>query len=307
MKTLKIFFEKFDHKEALSKEVILIEEGLKKHKQIIITNNLNNCDYIVLLQNHLFPHNPFHKKYLNIKKKYSKKIIIIDFDDWLYQYEHPPFSIHSYFKRSIVDKSNEKFKLHNFNIPLENISYSVLSSSVTKNINNKRTVDISCLFNDDVIDCEYNKKGRGKVLTYLRNKNFDNFVTIFDTVSENGVVGRSKECSIYFNALRNTKILVTCNPDKWEGDSRLWEALGSGCLVFVDRMFTPIINPLIDGKHLIYYDLTENGLEILYKKILYYLENEDEYNKIRISGFNFLKENHLPIHRINQIFKNIIL
>ena len=44
-----------------------------------------------------------------------------------------------------------------------------------------------------------------------------------------------------------SKIVVTCNPTGWEGDYRTWEALTSGALILVDKMITPLINPLITG------------------------------------------------------------
>lgn len=51
----------------------------------------------------------------------------------------------------------------------------------------------------------------------------------------------------YMSAMRSAKIIVTCNPSSWEGDFRLWEAMASGALVFVDEMDTPMPHPLIDG------------------------------------------------------------
>jgi len=36
--------------------------------------------------------------------------------------------------------------------------------------------------------------------------------------------------------MREARIVVTCNPSHWEGDFRLFEAMLSGALVFVDEM-----------------------------------------------------------------------
>ena len=62
--------------------------------------------------------------------------------------------------------------------------------------------------------------------------------------------GQRKEMNEeYFSSLRQAQIIVTCNPSNWEGDFRLWEAMGSGALVFIDEMSTPMPSPLLDGVH----------------------------------------------------------
>lgn len=48
--------------------------------------------------------------------------------------------------------------------------------------------------------------------------------------------------------------MVTCNPSNWDGDFRLWEAMGTGALVFVDESHTPVANPPIDGEHIVVYN-----------------------------------------------------
>lgn len=48
--------------------------------------------------------------------------------------------------------------------------------------------------------------------------------------------------------MKNSKIIVICNPDNWEGDYRLFESLSCKCLVFSDKMITPVINNFIDKK-----------------------------------------------------------
>jgi hypothetical protein len=94
----------------------------------------------------------------------------------------------------------------------------------------------------------------------------------------------------YFSVLRRSRVVLTANPRDWEGDWRLWEALASGALVLVDRMFTltrmgeagdarqwglqrqweqqqrqweqqqppPLPQPFLHGTHLIVYDSTDH-------------------------------------------------
>ena len=94
---------------------------------------------------------------------------------------------------------------------------------------------------------------------------------------------------------------MTCNPDKWEGDHRTWEAFANGPLVFVDRMYTPMVHPLIDGEHCIFYDLSDEGLEELRKKILYFLENPTQAEAIAKAGHEFTMKYHRASNRVDEI------
>ena len=75
--------------------------------------------------------------------------------------------------------------------------------------------------------------------------------------------------------------MINCNPDLYEWDWRLFEALSCAPLVMVDKMITPIVNPLIDKKHIIFYD--RNNLEDLKANILFYLKNVDQFIRNKIS------------------------
>ena len=103
----------------------------------------------------------------------------------------------------------------------------------------------------------------------------------------------------YYEKMFNSKIVVTCNPDNWEGDYRTWEALSSGALVFVDKMLTPITNPLINEKHIIFYN--RNNFQELKEKILFYLNNPDLAKDISQQGNQHALKYHKPSDRIDEI------
>ena len=95
--------------------------------------------------------------------------------------------------------------------------------------------------------------------------------------------------------------MVTCNPSKWEGDHRIWEAFANGALVFIDRMFTPLVHPLIDKKHCIFYDLSDQGLEELQKRILYFLKETNHADDFAREGHEFTMKYHRATNRIDEI------
>jgi len=141
----------------------------------------------------------------------------------------------------------------------------------------------------------------------------------------------------YLEVLANSKIIVTANPAPWEGefrlsdptvvcefflemywgvesyinvgattgDFRLWEALLSGALVFVDEMAILHWMPhsFKHKKHLIVYDPTnqtefDNLLE-------YYVMNEAEAEAIGRSGYEHTLAHHMTTDRVSYILDNI--
>lgn len=110
----------------------------------------------------------------------------------------------------------------------------------------------------------------------------------------------------YFRMLKRSQIVVTCNPGKWEGDHRTWEAFANGALVFVDRMYAPMKHPLIDGKHCIIYDVSDKGLTELWKKILYFIAHPILARVIAKEGHNFTMKYHRASNRIDEILEVIL-
>lgn len=94
---------------------------------------------------------------------------------------------------------------------------------------------------------------------------------------------------------------MTCNPSRWEGDHRTWEAFANGALVFIDRMWTPMTHPLIDGEHCIFYDLSDEGLEKLRERILFYLEHGELAYDIAREGHEFTMKYHRVSNRIDEM------
>ena len=118
-------------------------------------------------------------------------------------------------------------------------------------------------------------------------------------VGTKGRIGRNEIQHDYFDAMLRSKIVVTCNPDRWEGDYRLFEALSCRCLVLVDRMITPTKHPLEDGKHLVYYDTERDLVE----RIEHYMRTPGEMERIARAGHRFALEHHTTRHRIDEIIE----
>jgi hypothetical protein len=270
-----------------------------------LTSSIEDCDYVFLDFRH-------HKEISNLID-YLDKTVMIDFRDNPNDVFKEKFML--YFKRSVVNKRSLTFI--NYNKKIIPISYSLKSyfftddKIVNLSFDDKREIDVAVLFspydkkqlpeNDEhnivepqayrrnlarFIDDNFDKKKYkihvGRIGNWKRGKGHD---TVVDD---------------YVNVLLKSKIVITSDPDRWEGDYRFFEALGCGPLVFTNKMITPVVNPFVDGTHLIYYDRL-NLNNNLKSKIVYYLENDDERKMIAKCGYEHAMKYHKCTDRIDEV------
>ena len=101
--------------------------------------------------------------------------------------------------------------------------------------------------------------------------------------------------------MHNSRIIVTVNPASWEGDFRLWEAMATGALIFVDPLFVPHQWPLLDGKHVIYYS-NQNKTD-LWTKLDYYRAHPDIARKIAINGYLHAMTYHRTVSLVDYVLR----
>ncbi len=261
----------------------ILYNGLLANINVLIIKDIELCDYIFL-------DNRDFNKIKNYKRDYLKKLVIIDYSDRA----NDVFNTEclKYFKRSIVDKKN--MKLIDYNREIIPISY-CLKQEVLQFENLfkiDRPIDLSVFFQPG------GNNYRNKMAGFIKT-NFTDYNISVGLCGYSGKTGRNTIQKPYYKKMLKSKIVITCNPDNWEGDYRTWEALSTGALVFVDNMLTPIINPLINEKHVIFYD--RNNLLELKNKILFYLNNLELAKKISQQGNEHALKYHKPSDRIDEI------
>jgi hypothetical protein len=300
----KIYFPLFDHVESSSNEMRLTHEGLLAHPQVTLVDGPERADYVIFCQNHLVDHCPFHSQFRPIKDRYKERTILLDYDDDPGTLiDAADFRWKLYFKRSCVDRAAGRVVDYG-GLPVIPTAYCVVDDMAEPpaGLEGTRPIDVSCLFDDSVIESPWFKQGRGRLLGLARRLAATHRLTAqLGPVSESGPEGRSRIHPAYKRCLFDSRVVLHANPDPWEGDARTWEALASGALLFVDRMHAPIANPLIDGRHLVFYDLTEEGLATLEEQVLYYLGHEAERERIGRAGREFVLTHHRSINRANAI------
>ena len=281
-----------------TREYTLVGQGLANNPRVELVDNEKDCDFI------------FQFYYLSKHKQHYRhdlppeKTVLIDYHDksrWLCGAK-----CFVYFKRSWViptknETENYVFKETIPRLPhLHPISMAIMDEFII-NEEIKRDIALSCTLRKHRHRKKYKHYNRIKVLNLLESMNIQGKTYIGEF--NKGAMERfnAPDMKNYFRLLKRSRIIVTCNPDPWEGDHRTWEAFASGALVFIDKIYTPMTHPLVDGEHCIFYDLSNKELMKLEHKILYFLENPDQADAIARNGHEFAMKYHRTSNRIDEI------
>ncbi len=279
----------------ITREYLLIKQGLVNNSRVEIVNSEKESDFVFLFYTVLK-----HKPHFN-KEFPWKKTVLIDYHDKHYKI----FDVDclAYFKRSWVkqvDKRNyttKRIRLWPSNFyPL---TFAIMDEFIVEE-DLERNVALSC-----TIRPHARHPNRPRVLKFIKGMNIQGKTQIGEL--NQGTMKRFDDFDMreYFKLLKRSRIVVTCNPGMWEGDHRTWEAFANGALVFVDKMYTPMIHSLVDGEHCIFYDLSDKGLKELRHKIMYFMKNKVIADHIAKTGYDFTMKYHRASNRIDEILERI--
>lgn len=289
----KIFFA---HGNRLTREYYLIKQGLENHSNIKLVNNEEDSDFVFYL------YYTRKKNQTEKPKQYDpEKTVVIDFHDnphWLFDVK-----CKAYFKRSWLDMKDKGIYTTRKSISwpehFHPISFAIMDEFIIEK-EYKRNCLLSCTL-------KANKKNlnRYRVLNLLKTMNLKGNIQI-GKYNKGAMKGwLDDHMKDYFRHLKKSRIVVTCNPGKWEGDHRTWEAFANGALVIVDRMHTPLEPPLIDGRHCFFYEPTNRGLRRLREIIEYFMKDIKLAERIANQGHEFTMEHHRSVNRIDEILRVI--
>jgi len=275
-----------------TREYKLIKQGLVNNRRVELVDNHEDSDFVFY-----FYHIRKHREYYT-QQFPPKKTVIIDYHDrsqWLFQVK-----CFAYFKRSwvVMVKKEEGYTIKN-PIPrlphLHPLTMAIMDEFIIKE-DMERDMALSC-----PLRIKPGNPNRERVLALLERMDIQGKTQIGVLNSGSMHAFNDSNMREYFKLLRRSRIVVTCNPSRWEGDHRTWEAFANGALVFVDRMWTPLRYPLVDGEHCIFYDLSDTGLQELQAVILYYLKHTEEADAIAKTGHEFTMKYHRTTNRIDEI------
>lgn len=270
----------------------ILVAGVQSNPATRLCTSPEEADYIFLDFRHF--------TVLGYEVRFPEKTIIVDYRDG----QGPAFPNPAllYFKRSVVDRERQSFC--DCGRDVVPISYCVKDEYLHRKAQfpAERDIDVAVFFDpDEPLDSARNYH-RTRLAQFVK-KHFAHLNIFVGIAGRAGEAGRSGFQKEYFDLMTRAKIVVTCNPDRWEGDYRLFEALSSGSLVLSDRMLTPVVHPLIDWEHLIYFDKDDmQGLGELIRELL---AHDDVRGYIANNGYAHAMNFHKASDRINEILAQL--
>lgn len=281
--------------QKITREYRMIRQGLENHPSVKLVESAAKCDFIFLFYTSL-KHHP------QLAKTFSPKYtVFIDFHDR----PDTVFNVNclAYFKRSWVAPYNDngwiKKSARRWPDYFYPINFAIMDEFITEE-NLERDVTLSC-----TIRPHRRHPNRPRILEFIRGLKIEGKTQIGELNKGHMDRFNGPDMREYFRLLRRSRIVVTCNPSRWEGDFRTWEALANGALVFVDKMYIPMKHPLIDGKHCIIYDPSDQGLKEMEDQLLYFMEYPEKAEKIARVGHEFAMNRHRSMNRIQEILEAI--
>eukprot|EP01038_Epipyxis_sp_PR26KG_P005870 gene5870-8095_t len=282
-----------------------IMEGLKFHPRVTLVDRPIKADAIFYLP--VYHNND--KDCMSSLRHNARKLIVLDTSDSPTTgilprkgYLNMNESLH--FKRSLILKKNGTFvrfvdqnrdnSFINHYMPL---TYSLME--IYKNKSSEpsfvfKDIDVLCTLRDN----NPRDTVRSRVLHFVQDyiierKILNSYANQVDAMS------RSNFSDDYYKMMFRSRYVVTANPTEWEGDFRLYEAMASGALVFVDKLWIPSPVPFVDKQHLIVYD--SHNKSDLFNKLDYYRTNSRLAELIAMEGYRLALKYRRAAHLIDYI------
>ena len=272
--------------------------GIKKCSELIeVVDDEDSCDFVFCHRGNPTPN--WRPPIL----KNQNKLVIVDYSDPSNNVNFNNYGF--YFKRSVVNRTDtsnshiEKLKDKNFFALPFSIKY-INDKDVHEVLDlhtKEKPIDISCFFRPE--QSGMRATVARKVQEYCRTNNLRCHIGVSGNGHES-YNGRENFIPGYYDIMKKSKIIVNCNPNNWEGDWRLYESLSVGSCVFVDKMLIPMENPLVDGIHVINYDLHS-----IKEKLDLYLTNEGLREEMCLVSKDYVYNYHTPENRIKYIINKI--
>jgi hypothetical protein len=306
-KRMKVYFCKHPTNHGV-RFYFLAREGLLLHPNVdLVTEDaIDTADYIVYLPGSA----PWHLTEC-AKPSYASKLIVLDeFDGHslfgpsvtrdqyveLYGGAAKPW-YNLYFKRSFVRRRDGVFQgyPHLVQRSIYPMVYAVAEAYIPHVFNHHREIDILCTLRGSK-HMSTRLRAQEWVAEYGKARGVKNYVS-----GQINTATRTTVSVQYFQQMFNSQIIVTVNPANWEGDFRLWEAMCTGALIFVDPVFVPHPYPLVDGVHVVYFSNTNKT--DLFMKLDYYRSHPVQARKIALNGYLHAMKYHRTVNLIDYVLR----
>jgi hypothetical protein len=209
-----------------------------------------------------------------------------------------------YFKRSLV--TSDRQLAVNLNL-VEPLHHCTLDEYYVADV--PKDKDIGCFFSRTNLDGR-----RLNLLDTLDGLGLNNSLIGYSTGEKQPArmaVFENKENNMFYDFLlaqKRCKVVFTAQPTHCEGDNRTWEAMASKALVFLDKTYQPMHNPLVDGVHCCKYDASDrSSILAAVDRAKWYLDHPEELEQIALAGYEFTLRYHRPINRIRPMLSPFLV
>lgn len=302
---------------------LMIAQGLMGHPDVDVTFNTpvisfgevtaeasNDIQARLLEADYIFRPDDMHfgieelDRFLE-RNRLWRKVVYYDKQDSPRLNEHRLRQCCAYLKRSWpIDFERRSRPLPNH--PVLPMDYGVLHEYILASEPPSRDIDVTCAFREDP-DIGWRRYGLVHALSLARHRFGKTVIGSFTTQKRHGrraiyQPSQNNPFLRYLHTLNRSRIVFTASPDNHGGDSRTWEALASGALVFKDDSGIPSAYPLEHGKHCILYDsASEASIQEAIETADHFLRHESERAEIAKRGFEYARRHHAPAARIDAI------
>ena len=295
----------------------LTREGLLLHPnvELVSYNSINTADFIVYLPGSA----PWHRTECNSTNLADKLIVLDEFDGHqafaptgdrkILQKNYDKSNVRALgqwyymmFKRSYVVRKRGHFKYfpHLDKPDMYPMTYSLAEAYLRGPFSfaKDRKWEIVCTLRGS-----RQQPARLRVQDWLKEYVENRKIPEDKVVT--GQINRASRTTVskqYFELMHGAQIIVTVNPSDWEGDFRLWEALASGALVFVDPIFAPHPYPLKHEENVIFF--SNSNKTDLWTKLDYYRKHTNKARTIAINGYLHSMKYHRTVGMMDYVLRS---
>jgi hypothetical protein len=282
-------------------EIVL--KGLQENG-VDLVDSYDEADFAIL---DYVPHDGDNKWTYDYITQYERKLVCVDWIDEPDRYIYPPELCQAYFKRSYC-------------LPVGDYQQELITRR--KEIDNDRVLPFAyCALREFDIHSNIALSDRPITLGCYLRPTCPNRYWVLQVVEQiakqlgvtyhvgpvndasRSVGTKCHYDSEYLNFLANTRIIVTCQPTGWEGDSRLWEAFMSGALVVTDKIFTPYEFMPGDGYECREYNIGD--ADLLVNILRHQINNLESSQSIATFGKSRVITDHLPKARMKYVLDHL--
>ena len=216
------------------------------------------------------------------------RVVVLDQMDEHDTPQQMPGGVHAVFKRSVVRPRSAT--VHTATKPwLRHFPYCVRSAMPWTSAATERRLDVVCTLDPS-------SRRAAAVLLPLLKDAFPGSSCQIGRVTPKTFIASTN----YHDVNAMARVIVTSEPDNWEGDFRMWESFAAGAAVAMATVHAPVQPPFLDGVHCLLFD--RDAPQDVIPRIQALLDNEPTRLRMAAAAQDLVRRHHTPLARADLFF-----